>query len=152
MKSLDDSYEILKEWIIGSEAELEEWSGAFVGIVSPDETILLKGAMGSGKTTLVRYLMKAFKGEEASSPTFSLVNEYRYPDGIVYHFDLYRLEKPEELEEIGFEEYLDRQAICLIEWPELGAVYYRDDEVTTLHIKVLPDDRRNLKWIKGIET
>lgn len=152
MQSTDDSNGIPGEWIIDSEAELEEWSATFVEMVSSEEIILLQGEMGSGKTTLVRYLMKALKGEEASSPTFSLVNEYRYPNGIVYHCDLYRMEEPEELEEIGFEEYLDRGAICLIEWPELGSGYYHDDEVSTLFVEVLPDNRRKLKWIKGIET
>jgi tRNA threonylcarbamoyladenosine biosynthesis protein TsaE len=59
--------------------------------------------------------------EPVSSPTFSLVNEYSSPTvGTIYHMDLYRLEKPSDLAQIGFEEYLDSGRLCLIEWPGLA--------------------------------
>lgn len=141
---------ILGEWMIHSERDLDQWAVKFSDRIGADDIVLLKGAMGSGKTTLVRSLMKALKGEEASSPTFSLVNEYRYPAGDVYHFDLYRMDQPAQLEEIGFEEYLDKKAICLIEWPELGENYYEEEKTTTLFIEVLENEQRKIKWLKGI--
>lgn len=142
--------DVLKEWIIENEPELASWATYVTGHIQPSSVLLMEGAMGSGKTTMVRYLMKALNGEEATSPTFSLVNEYRYPDGDVYHFDLYRIERPEDLEEIGFEEYLDGEALCVIEWPQLGTYYYQDRNVTSMRIEVLPDGRRKIEWIKGI--
>lgn len=146
-----ESSTMLGEWTLYSEEDVDQWAEIFSDLIGPNDTVLLKGAMGSGKTTLVRSLMKALKGEEASSPTFSLVNEYRYPEGKVYHFDLYRMEEPSELEEIGFEEYLDHKAICLIEWPELGESFYEPKGTTTLFIEVLADGRRKIKWLKGIK-
>ena len=88
--------------------------------------VLLKGEMGSGKTTLVKALCQNLGVEEAvTSPTFSLVQEYRSPSkGILYHMDLYRLDSEKDLEQIGFAEYLDSGNICLIEWPLIGNQYY----------------------------
>lgn len=80
------------------------------------------GPMGVGKTTLIKALCQQL-GVEAgmSSPSFSIVNEYRAATGdVIYHFDLYRLNKAEELEGIGFTEYLDSGHYCFVEWPELG--------------------------------
>lgn len=82
--------------------------------------ICLQGDLGSGKTTLVNSFCKLLKIEgDSSSPTFSIVNEYQYPDGLIYHFDLYRLENIEEVIDIGIEEYLFSGEYCLLEWPEL---------------------------------
>lgn len=84
---------------------------------------LLEGDLGAGKTTLVQS-MCSFLGVEESvtSPTFSLVNEYASPDfGAINHMDLYRLEKEEDLVQIGLEEYLDSGNLCFIEWPEIAA-------------------------------
>ena len=84
--------------------------------------LLLKGDLGSGKTTFSQMLLKQAGLEESvTSPTFNLVSEYRLPDGrTVYHFDLYRIKHAEELHELGFMEYLDSGQICIIEWPEIA--------------------------------
>ncbi len=147
--SSSSEYGILKEWVIEEESELTGWGSYVVENIERSSLLLMVGAMGSGKTTMVRYLMKSLEGEKATSPTFSLVNEYRYPGGEIYHFDLYRMDEPEDLEEIGFEEYLDREALCIIEWPQLGTYFYQDKKVTTMQIEVLADGRRRIKWIKG---
>ncbi len=86
---------------------------------------LLSGDLGSGKTTLTKVLCDKLEVKELiSSPTFSLVNEYQSPVvGTIYHMDLYRLEKPEDLAQIGFEEYLDSGFLCLIEWPGIAEAY-----------------------------
>lgn len=81
---------------------------------------LLHGEMGSGKTTLVKHLVKELGIERlVTSPTFSIVNEYGQ-DGksSVYHFDLYRIKNEAEALDLGFEEYLASGNLCLIEWPE----------------------------------
>ena len=83
--------------------------------------ILFIGNSGSGKTTLVKSILKKLGvNDEIKSPTFSIVNEYDHPSGPIYHFDLYRIEKIDELDVIGFEEYIDNCNICFIEWPEVG--------------------------------
>lgn len=81
------------------------------------------GALGAGKTTLIKSLCSTLGvTDHTSSPSFAIVNEYRTGSGDpLYHFDLYRLKEPEELEGIGFEEYLDSGHYCFIEWPELAA-------------------------------
>lgn len=78
------------------------------------------GEMGSGKTTLIKSICSAFGiTEPVSSPTFSLVNEYRKPTGeIIYHFDFYRIKSIEEVFDMGYEEYFESGHLCLIEWPE----------------------------------
>ncbi|WP_374462167.1 tRNA (adenosine(37)-N6)-threonylcarbamoyltransferase complex ATPase subunit type 1 TsaE [Chryseobacterium taeanense] len=86
--------------------------------------LLLKGNLGAGKTTFTQFLMKKLgSGDEVSSPTYSIVNEYSTPQGKVFHFDLYRLKNIDEVYDIGIEEYLDNAFLCIIEWPEV----YEDD-------------------------
>ena len=83
--------------------------------------LLFDGDMGSGKTTLIKALVKQLKAQdEANSPTFSIVNEYLTPDKKIYHFDLYRLNDFEEALDFGIEEYLnDDQAYVFIEWADV---------------------------------
>lgn len=82
--------------------------------------ICLTGEVGSGKTTLSKSLLKTLGYQKAvDSPTFNLVNTYHWANQTVYHFDLYRIQSVQELNEIGFLEYLDSGHLCLIEWPEL---------------------------------
>lgn len=82
--------------------------------------VVLYGQIGAGKTTFVKAFCKRLQTQEtAHSPTFSLVNEYEYAQGFIYHFDLYRLETLEETLDIGIEDYLDDEHYCFIEWAEL---------------------------------
>lgn len=78
------------------------------------------GSMGAGKTTLIRGICDLLGVEDCvTSPTFAIVNQYLTADDEpVYHFDFYRLEKPEEAFDMGYEEYFDSGALCLVEWPE----------------------------------
>ena len=86
--------------------------------------VLLKGNLGTGKTSFSKALLKELGYlEEVSSPTFNIVNTYNFEDKTFYHFDLYRIKRVEELEEIGFMDYLDSKNVCLIEWPEIVEAY-----------------------------
>ncbi len=109
----------------------------------PDQHIfVLEGDLGAGKTTFVQYFCEAQEVREAvSSPTFSLVNEYRNEDQkSLFHFDLYRINQVDELYDMGFEEYLDKADFMFIEWADL-ALPFLD---SYLHIKIeqLSDQQR----------
>lgn len=96
----------------------------------------LSGNLGAGKTSLVKYLGKNLgSDDEISSPTYSIVNEYHYPSGKIYHFDLYRINDFEELINIGFHEYIDSGNYCFIEWPEISVSELPEHHEILLNLK-----------------
>ncbi|HNQ28250.1 MAG TPA: tRNA (adenosine(37)-N6)-threonylcarbamoyltransferase complex ATPase subunit type 1 TsaE [Aquaticitalea sp.] len=110
--------------------------------------LLLNGPMGAGKTTFVRALAKVLGSkDEVSSPTFSIVNEHELTDGLLYHFDLYRIKDVEEAMQFGIEEYLDSGHWVVIEWPE-KLMDLLPDGADMAHLTVNDDQSRTLKLIK----
>lgn len=95
------------------------------------KTFALKGEMGAGKTTLIKEFLRILGVDDpGSSPTFSLVNEYRTADGEpVYHFDFYRVEDESDIYDIGYEEYFFSDTLCFVEWPEKMGDLLPDDAV-----------------------
>ena len=105
--------------------------------------ILFNAPMGAGKTTLIKSICKQLGVEnEVTSPTFSLVNEYKGTFTDVIHFDLYRLETYDQLIDIGIDYYLEKDAFCLIEWPELSISFLSDYQY--IKIEILGLDARKL--------
>ena len=93
-------------------------------LLSGPHTILLTGGMGAGKTAVTKGIVEGMGiFDDVSSPTYTLVNAYEDGDKKVYHFDLYRLGDPEELYEMGFEDYLREGCSLIIEWPQVACDY-----------------------------
>lgn len=109
---------------LADEAETEALGQRLAGLIRAEGrgvTIFLEGNLGMGKTTLSRGLIRGLGHVGAvKSPTYTLVEPYEHLCPAAYHFDLYRLGDPEELEYMGIRDYFESGALCLIEWPERG--------------------------------
>ena len=131
------------EWQAKDLAEMKSVGHVLAGLLSAKKVVVFDGEMGDGKTTLIRFICeKLGVTDEVSSPTFSLVNEYLVEgQRPVFHFDLYRLETPEEGLDFGIEEYFDSGSLCLIEWAEnLGP--YLPEELSVVKIRDIEGLRR----------
>lgn len=107
------------KFISKNELDTKNFAKKFASMLKPTDVVVLTGELGSGKTKFVEGFLSFFGLEnEISSPTFTIVNEYKKDDINIYHFDVYRLEDSSEFYEIGGEEYF-LNGICLIEWGEL---------------------------------
>jgi tRNA threonylcarbamoyladenosine biosynthesis protein TsaE len=99
--------------------ELVAWGEAFGRAASPPLVVALAGDLGAGKTTLAQAICAGYGvTEPVTSPTFAIVHRYEAPRSPVYHLDLYRLERPSELVNIGWDEIVMAHALVIIEWPE----------------------------------
>ena len=124
--------------------KIDEISQLVIDKIKTIRVILLRGELGSGKTTLVKSVLKKMGINDCvTSPTFSIVNEYDFSENIIYHFDLYRIEKIEELDIIGFEDYIYSQNICFIEWPEI-VLNKIDLQYLDIEIRNLDEDKREI--------
>ena len=118
-------------------------------VAVPGDVLALYGELGTGKTVFARAFIRARGGSgEVPSPTFTLVQSYDLPNGLIYHFDLYRIEHPDEVVELGMEEALN-EGICLIEWPErMGAALPADRlEIHLFHETATEPESRRVELI-----
>jgi tRNA threonylcarbamoyladenosine biosynthesis protein TsaE len=114
-------------------------------ILSPPKLVVLRGDLGAGKTTLIKGIAKAFDAaqeENVTSPTFTLVHEYRGPRVSVYHIDLYRVDTPRELETLGLDDLLADNSVLLIEWGEKFSRFLRDRDVEIVLERMGENDRK----------
>jgi tRNA threonylcarbamoyladenosine biosynthesis protein TsaE len=115
------------------EQNMQDFGAQLATAISKIDTpllFLLNGDLGAGKTTISRGILQGL-GHQGSvkSPTYTLVEPYELDIGMVYHFDLYRLIDPDELEHIGFSDYLSEAKLCIIEWPENGGSYIPQPDI-----------------------
>ncbi len=107
--------------LINNEQEMLEFAAEFAKKLEPNMTVFLHGDLGAGKTTFVRGVLRAMGYDgNVKSPTYTLVETYSFEKFDIYHFDLYRLADPEELEWIGIRDYFDTNGVSFIEWSEKG--------------------------------
>ena len=124
-----------------SEKEMLGLGAMLARLLQGEGVIHLSGDLGAGKTTLCRGILRAMGHSGAvKSPTFTLVEPYQFSDSEVYHFDLYRLADPGELDYIGIDEYFGKNKLCLIEWPE-KAIGYLPQHDLDITIDVLVEKR-----------
>ncbi len=135
----------MKSIEIRSLGELDKAAEFFCQNLGDHRVVALYGPMGAGKTTLVTAIARHLGSEDmVTSPTFAIVNNYDTADGgVIYHFDFYRLNRPEEAFDIGYEEYFFSGELCLVEWPEKIEPLLPDD-VLKVYISVTGDNSRLL--------
>ena len=122
----------MKTLHIDSLAELPEAAEAVIEALGTRTVVAFRGAMGAGKTTLIREIAAQLgSADNVTRPTFAIVNQYSDRDGRpVYHFDFYRIDRPEEAYDFGYEEYFYSGDLCLVEWPEKIETLLPDDTMT----------------------
>jgi tRNA threonylcarbamoyladenosine biosynthesis protein TsaE len=124
---------------IKSLTDLPKAAQLLLPLLEQHKVVAFYGALGAGKTTLIKEICAAMGiSGTVNSPTFALVNEYHKPSGEpVYHFDFYRINKPEEAFDLGYEEYFFSGYSCLVEWPERIAPLL---PLNTLHLRIDVDE------------
>jgi len=124
-----------QEFITHSPEETIALGRSLAGMLTPPKLVLLRGDLGAGKTTLVKGIAEAFHAaaaDEVTSPTFTLVHEYRSPSVNLYHIDLYRVDTPREFETLGIGDLVAPNSILLVEWGEKFPLlqHHQDAEIT----------------------
>ena len=137
----------MNKLIIPSLNRIDEVAATFLQMTGEIRVMAFSGDLGAGKTTFIQAICRQLGVDtDVNSPTFALINEYFSGSGeSIYHFDLYRIEDPVELFDMGYEEYFFSQSRCLIEWPE-KAEHLIPEDALRVHIRVLPDETRELSF------
>ena len=122
----------VREFHTHSPEETIELGRRLTADMAPPKLVLLRGELGAGKTTLVKGVAEGFHAaarEDVTSPTFTLIHEYRGPETTVFHIDLYRLDTQRELDTLGIEDLFDERNIIFIEWGEKFPQFERGRDV-----------------------
>ena len=134
-------YNKIKTYIIPSEADLPQVIEQITNDLE-HSLILFIGDLGAGKTTSIKYFLKHLKCEDAgSSPSYSIINEYKAGDDKIYHIDLYRLEDAQDAFNLGIEDYLYSGYYCFVEWPQI-IFDYLEEPYHIFKIEIQEDNSR----------
>lgn len=131
---------------IDSRSELPAAAAAVVEAIGDRSVVVFRGEMGAGKTTLIREIVALLGAEDTvTSPTFAIVNHYSGSGGRnIYHFDFYRIDRPEEAYDFGYEEYFYSGDLCLVEWPE-RIEELLPEELMTVRITAGEEEQRTIE-------
>ena len=140
------------EYLSRNEAETEALGARLAAALSPGAVVAYRGGLGMGKTAFTRGIAKGlgYMGR-VTSPTFTIVNEYEGGRLPLFHFDMYRLEDADALFDIGWEDYLDREGVCAVEWSEQVAEALPPDTIYVTISRCPEDDRARTITIEGVE-
>jgi len=125
-------WQMTREITTHSPEETIAFGRTLADLLAPPKLVLLRGELGAGKTTLVKGIAAGFEAaeeEDVTSPTFTLVHEYRGPRVNLYHIDLYRVDTPRELETLGLDDLRADDSVLLIEWGEKFPRFLRERDV-----------------------
>jgi ATPase, YjeE family len=112
------------------ESELRQWGHELGRSITAPLIVTLTGELGVGKTTLAQAICMGYGvRDEITSPTYALIHEYRAPKSAVFHIDLYRLDSPDQLTNIGWDEIMSSRSLILVEWPERAGCRLPDDHL-----------------------
>jgi tRNA threonylcarbamoyladenosine biosynthesis protein TsaE len=137
------------EYVTHSAAETTALGRTLAAQLAPPKLVVLTGELGAGKTTLIKGIAEgchAAQQDDVTSPTFTLVHEYRGQSVNVYHVDLYRVDTQRELETLGLDDLMDDQSVMLIEWGEKFPRFQRDCDVN-IRIERLSDTDRRIVFL-----
>jgi tRNA threonylcarbamoyladenosine biosynthesis protein TsaE len=134
-----------REFITHSPEETIALGRTLVELLAPPKIVLLRGDLGAGKTTLVKGIAAGFEAaseDDVTSPTFTLVHEYRGPSVNLYHIDLYRVDTPRQLETLGLDDLISGNSVLLIEWGEKFPRFVRERDLEIVLERVGENERR----------
>jgi tRNA threonylcarbamoyladenosine biosynthesis protein TsaE len=135
----------VREFITQSAEETIALGRELATSLSPPKLVLLRGELGAGKTTLVKGIAAGFQAaseDDVTSPTFTLIHEYRGPRVNVYHIDLYRVDTPRELDTLALDDLMGENSVLLIEWGEKFARFVRERDVEIVLARVGEEERK----------
>ena len=136
------------EFLTNSPAETEAIGAALGKIIKPGTVIAYRGDLGAGKTAFTRGLARGLGSSEmVTSPTYTIVNEYLGGRMPLFHFDMYRLASSDDLWDIGWEDYLDRNGVCAVEWSE--NVEDAMEDAISITIEKLGEESRRIRLEGG---
>jgi len=138
-----------REFVTHSAEETIALGRSLAEMLTPPKIVLLRGDLGAGKTTLVKGIAEGFhasREEDVTSPTFTLIHEYRGPAATLYHVDLYRVDTPRQLETLGIDDLTAEDGVLLIEWGEKFARFERECDVE-IALEWVGENERKVKII-----
>ena len=137
------------EYLSNSAQETEALGERLAAVLQPGDVVAYTGDLGAGKTAFTRGLARGLGvPDRVTSPTFTIVNEYEGGRLPLFHFDLYRMDSPEELFDIGWEDYLARGGVCAVEWSEHAEGAFEEEPIW-VDIRKGADDGQRVITIRG---